>query len=348
MARVKPSSTEQPSLCIFPRLEGLGGPASFRARLAAGLARRGIQVHQDPSDPSCRAVLVIGATRHLVEILRAKRAGLRLVQRLNGMNWVHRRRQTGLKHYLRSEWNNYILAFTRRYLADAVVYQSGFARTWWQTVYGGVRAPGKVIYNGVDLAEFSPQGPAGLPEGRLRLLLVEGRLGGGYEIGLENAVGLALRLQRLVPQPVELVVVGEVPESLRLRCEHEAPGMLRWQGVVPRGDIPTFDRSAHLLFSADLNAACPNAVIEALACGLPVISFATGSLPELVDPSAGRVVPWGSNYWKLQPPDLDGLAQAAAFVLSDLPRFRLGARARAEEAFDVENMVEKYLEVLVV
>jgi glycosyltransferase involved in cell wall biosynthesis len=338
--------TDAVSICILPRLEGLGGPASFRARLSAGLARRGIQTHQNPDDPTCRAVLVIGATRRLGDLLRARRRGVRLVQRLNGMNWIHRIKHTGAYHFLRSEWNNFILSFTRRWLAEAVVYQSSFARDWWQTVHGGVRAPGRIVYNGVDLAEFNPLGPAELSAERTRLLLVEGRLGGGYEIGLENALGLAQRLARTQPRPVELEVVGQVPEALRERCEREGPGLLRWRGVVRREEIPFMDRSADLLFSADLNAACPNSVIEALACGLPVVSFATGSLPELVEGSAGRVVPWGSNYWKLQRPDLDGLAQAASAILAEPQRYRPGARARAEEAFGLEQMVDRYLDVL--
>jgi glycosyltransferase involved in cell wall biosynthesis len=334
------------SICILPRLEGLGGPASFRARLAAGLAKRGIASHQNLDDPTCQAVLVIGGSKRVDELLRARQRGLRLVQRLNGMNWLHKRRNTGMKHYLKSEWNNFILASIRRWLADRVVYQSGFARTWWQSVYGAVKAPGRVIFNGVDLEEFSPQQTNLRPAGRERILLVEGRLGGGYEIGLENAVGLAQRLALLRPNPVELMVVGDVPDPLRARCERAAPGMVRWQGVVKRDEIAAIDRSAHLLFSADLNAACPNSVVEALACGLPVVAFATGSLSELVTDEAGCVVPWGSNYWKLEPPDLDGLSSSAAGMLSDLERFQNGARARALQAFGLETMVDLYLEAL--
>lgn len=340
------SVSKHSSICILPRLEGLGGPASFRARLAAGLARRGIRTHQNPNDPTCQAVLVIGGTKRVDELFRARQKGLRLVQRLNGMNWLHKRKNTGLKHYLRSEWNNFILAFIRRQLAEKVVYQSGFARTWWQTVYGGVKAPGRVIFNGVDLEEFHPQGPGRRPSDRERILLVEGRLGGGYEIGLENAVGLVQRLSLLRPNPVELMVVGEVPNSLRERCERAAPSLVCWQGVVKRDEIASIDRSAHLFFSADLNAACPNSVVEALACGLPVVAFATGSLPELVAGDAGRVVPWGSNYWKLEPPDLDGLVSGAAGILASLERFQTGARARAVEAFGLETMVDQYLEAL--
>jgi len=105
-------------------------------------------------------------------------------------------------------------------------------------------------------------------------------------------------------------------------------------------------RSGHLLYSADLNAACPNSVIEAMACGLPVVAFQTGALPEMVKGGAGRLVPYGGDPWKLEPPDLSALAEAGAQVLSDQPSYRKAARRRAEEAFDLEHMVDQYLHVL--
>jgi glycosyltransferase involved in cell wall biosynthesis len=336
----------QETVCILPRLEGLGGPASFRARLVSGLARRGIRAHQDPTDPTCRALLLIGGTSRVHELVAARRSGLRIVQRLNGMNWIHRRRATGLRHFLKSEYNNFILASIRRWLAERIVYQSGFARNWWQTVYGGVRAPARVIYNGVDLTQFHPAGPGERPADRDRVLLVEGHLGGGNEMGLENAVALVEQMDARGSRPIELAVAGDVPEALRLRLEDRAPGLVRWLGVLKREAISTADRSAHLLFSADLNAACPNSVVEALACGLPVVAFATGSLPEMVQGNAGRVVPWGANYWKLEPPDIPALAEAALGILADMDRFRQGARERAEEAFDLEEMVDRYIEAL--
>ena len=87
-------------------------------------------------------------------------------------------------------------------------------------------------------------------------------------------------------------------------------------------------------------------MIEALACGLPVVGFATGALPELVVGEAGCLVPYGSDPWKLDPPDIPALAQAAAQVLQEQNRFRKAARAHAEQALGLDTMVEKYLEVL--
>jgi glycosyltransferase involved in cell wall biosynthesis len=129
-----------------------------------------------------------------------------------------------------------------------------------------------------------------------------------------------------------------------MECTSEVS--LRWEGEVPPDRIPEIDRSAHLLYSADLNTACPNSVIEALACGLPVVAFETGALPELVKQDAGRLSPYGGDPWKLDPPDMDGLTQAALEVLNDQPRFRAGARMQAEACLGLERMVEGYLTAL--
>jgi glycosyltransferase involved in cell wall biosynthesis len=341
--------TEFKTLCILPKIEGLGGPASFQARLAAGLRARGVDVHHNPHRRDTDVILLIGGISRLDLLWAAKRRGVRIVQRLNGMNWIHKKKKVPLQLYLKAEWNNWVLSTIRKQIADQIVYQSQFARSWWQTTYGKSGKPDTVIFNGVDLQVFTPDGDHERPEDHARLLLVEGRLGGGAEAGLENGVALARQLSAEWTTPVELMVVGQVPPALRQQVERQSPDVwINWAGVAKRTDVPRIDRSAHVLFSADLNAACPNSVIEALACGLPVVSYATGSLPELITEEAGQVVPYGSNYWNLEAPQVGALASAARSILSDQECFRRGARARAEESFGVEQMVEEYSKVLVI
>jgi glycosyltransferase involved in cell wall biosynthesis len=71
-----------------------------------------------------------------------------------------------------------------------------------------------------------------------------------------------------------------------------------------------------------------------------------GSLPELVTAEAGAVTFYGGDPWKVDAPNISALAAAAKQILADLPRYQAGARARAESAFGLDAMVDKYLEVL--
>ena len=331
-------------ICIIPRASNVGGVTSFQAKLATGLEKYGHQACFTLAETPYQAVLLTGGVRALPGLLRARRGGARIVQRLDGINWLHRRLPTGVRHYLRAEYGNRLLALLRARFVTRIVYQSEFVRAWWRKSFGPESVPTSVIHNGVDLSVFSPDGPHERPAGHFRLLLVEGSLQGGYESGLETALELAGRLAE--SRPVELQVVGRISPEQQSLLQKKSRLPIQWAGLVPHEQIPQIDRSAHLLFSADLNAACPNSVIEALACGLPVAAFATGALPELVTGDSGRLVPYGGDPWNLDRPDMPALAQAATEIVEDQPRFRLAARQRAEEAFGLDRMVERYLDVL--
>jgi glycosyltransferase involved in cell wall biosynthesis len=333
-------------ICLIPNVYGVGGLVTFQAKLAAGLERRGIQVCHDLGGTSYDAVLVTGGTRNLAGLWRARRKGLRIVQRLDGINWIHRRRGAGWRHFLRAEYGNQVLALIRQQFATHIVYQSAFVRDWWQDWFGPPRHPFVIIHNGVDLSVYTPDGLQARPADRFRMLVVEGSLAGSLTTGLDLAVELAGHLAGLCRLPLELQVVGRVDAHKQAGYQQQGPVPVEFTGIVPRERIPELDRSAHLLFSAEINAPCPNSVIEALACGLPVAAFQTGALPELVTGDAGRLVPYGGDPWKLDPPDLAALASAAAEILADPERFRRAARLRAEEAFGLDRMVERYLDVL--
>ncbi len=332
-----------PRICIVPRVVGSGGMASFRMKFEDGLRQRGIEVTHQP-DTVADALLVIGGTWRLLPLLRARRRGVRVVQRLDGINWVQRVRWSGLRYTVRAEYGNALLALIRARLADRVVYQSEFIRRWWQDWYGEAEAPGQVILNGVDLRVFSPHSESALRPDRCRLLVVEGSLAGGLDTGLKAAVQLAEHLTQSFP--IQLTVAGQVDERARSRLARTSQVPVEFLGVVPRDQIPGLLRASDLLFSAEINPPCPNAVIEALACGLPVVGFDTGSLKELVVGNAGRLVPYGGDPWKLIPPDVPALAIASSEILHKPDRFRKAARLQAKKRLGLDMMVEAYLQAL--
>lgn len=332
-------------VCLIPNVSGVGGMVSFRAKLTNGLIERGIQVTNSLKDTPYDVILVIGGTRDLPGLWRAKQHGVRVIQRLDGMNWIHRKTRTGWQHYLRAEYGNMILSFIRSHLADEVVYQSAFSQRWWQRVYGEIHKPTHVVLNGVDLSQYSPHGKGDRPTGVVRILLVEGTIGGGYEMGLRTALQLGEKLYNESDFALEIMVIGRVSEHLQKAWQHPPGVRVKFMGQVAAEMIPEIDRSAHVLYAADLNPACPNSVIEALACGLPVAGFDTGALPEIVTNQSGELVPYGGNPWELEPPDMDGLARGVSMIINDQANYRKAARMRAEEAFGLDRMVEGYLNV---
>jgi glycosyltransferase involved in cell wall biosynthesis len=330
-------------ICIVPRVEGLAGVASFRIKFEEGLRLRGLNITYDLSQQA-DAVLVLAGTRNLLPLWRARRRGTRIVQRLDGINWVHRVRWTGLRYVIRAVYGNALLSFIRNRLAGRVIYQSQFIKHWWEDWYRPARVPSSIILNGVDLNRYTPNGLHERPSQHYRLLIVEGSLVGGLDSGLFDAADLATTLSKKFK--IELMIVGRVDRRAKNKLKEQNAFRIQFMGAIPREQIPWLMRSSHLLFSAEVNPPCPNSVIEALACGLPVIGFDTGSLAEIVQRDAGRIVPYGGNPWKLDPPDIPALADAATEVLEDQPHFRKLAREQAESKLGLDKMVDEYLKVL--
>jgi glycosyltransferase involved in cell wall biosynthesis len=334
-------NTMMSRICIVPHVEGSGGMASFRLKFEQGIKSRGIEVTHDLSEKS-DVVLVIAGTRNLWALKQARRRGVRIVQRLDGINWVQRVRWTGPRYHIRAEYGNAMLVLIRNRFADRVIYQSQFIRGWWNDWYGAAQVPSTVILNGVDLKQYSPEGPHERPTDRYRLLLLEGSLAGGLNAGLFHGVALAEKL--VEKHTVEVVVAGKVDEATQVKIKSKVN--VKFLGVIPREEIPQLARSSHLMYCAEVNPPCPNSVIEALACGLPVAGFDSGALKELVGEDGGCVVPYGANPWKLETPHIAALAESAWEVLSKQEPFRAAARKRAESVLGLDSMVDSYLKVL--
>ena len=328
-------------ICIYPRVESMGGVGSFRLKFAEGLKSRGIEVSYNLDDPHVDIILLLAGTRNLLGLYRARKRGVPITQRLDGINWIQRVRWTGFRYHLRAEYGNAALAFIRRFLADKIVYQSEFTHQWWEDWYGKTRVPHTVIHNAVDLDIYSPERAKALTTKKYRILLVEGSLAGGLDSGLRWAVELAENLTNLLP--IELLVVGRVDAKRKAEILSNTKAEVKFLGIVPREDIPEIDRSAHLYFSAEVNPPCPNAVIEALACGLPVLGFDTGSLSELVPSIGGKTVPYGGDVWKLEEPNISALTESALEIIRNLEKYQKGARQHAEKNLGLDQMVEKYL-----
>jgi glycosyltransferase involved in cell wall biosynthesis len=128
---------------------------------------------------------------------------------------------------------------------------------------------------------------------------------------------------------------GDYAAELRVRANGSP---VEWMGEV--GDPQPFLRELDLFALIAEPAGCPNASLEAMAAGLPVVATGVGGMAEqIVEGVTGHVVPAG---------DTDALADALVRLAHDAAaRARLGqaGRERVRTDFSLEAMVASYRRV---
>ena len=140
--------------------------------------------------------------------------------------------------------------------------------------------PVKVIPNGIDLERFVPQ------ERKMRdkkLLLGVANVWDRRK-GLEYFKKLA---EMLDPEKYEIAVVGVSKKQIK-----ELPaGMTGIEHTQNVEELMQLYSEASVFVNPTLEDNFPTTNLEALACGTPVVTFATGGSVESVDESCGRIVP---------------------------------------------------------
>ena len=107
----------------------------------------------------------------------------------------------------------------------------------------------------------------------------------------------------------------------------------------------TLFQSAHVLLHPKYHDPCPTIVIEALACGLPVIGSRSGGLPELVGEDGGELIDVPLSWDASSAPDPARMADAVVRILNGWPAHHVAARVRAECLFDANRWVAEHRRV---
>ncbi len=195
----------------------------------------------------------------------------------------------------------------------------------------------EIIPNGVDLQSFQPGLRSTEGEGKVRLLFV-GRL-----VRQKGLIYLLQGLARLDPatlRHVEVELAGSGPEGPRLRslvAELGLQGVVRFAEWVPRGEIASHYQRADAFVFPSLDEGMPNAMLEAMACGLPILATDIRGNNELVQPGVNGIL--------VPPADPEALAGAIHRIVAD-PSLRrdMGEQSRLLAArHDWSKVAERYL-----
>jgi glycosyltransferase involved in cell wall biosynthesis len=148
---------------------------------------------------------------------------------------------------------------------------------------------------------------------------------------------------------LEMLIVGHMDDiSHRLLQDFSEQAPRAAERIIIVGPVSN-EEMAHHMRQADVLVHprqgdwCPNIVIEAMACGLPVVCASWGGTAELVG-DGGIVVPTGQ--WTYDDDFISGMAAGTAKVLENLESAQQAARTHAESKFNIQKVVQKYLAAL--
>ncbi len=203
--------------------------------------------------------------------------------------------------------------YTRKVLeqADFLVTVSEDLRRKALTM-GARSETSRSVVNGCDLSIFLVRDRA---EARRQLnldpdaeiVLYVGRM--DLRKGLLELVEASAKLRTTRPK-LQVYMVGEGPDRPQIAQAIESAGATGYVHTLPPcqpDDVAVWMAAADLVTLPSYMEGCPNVVLEALACGRPVVATRVGGIPEIMSDSCGRLIP---------PLDADALTQALGAVLS--------------------------------
>lgn len=272
----------------------------------------------------------------------ARRAGARLVLNQNGVAYPG---------WYGSGWQNANTAMRQLLVqADHIFYQSRFCKDNADRYLGEARCPSDILHNPVDTRVFVPA-PTNPAPGRFVILLA-GSHGSFYRV--QAAVDTLAELLPRLPES-RLLIAGRcawradaATAESELRAYAEKCGVaaqMELTGPYPQTAAVGLMQRAQVLLHTKYNDPCPRLVVEAMACGLPIVYSATGGMPELVSPDAGIGVPGPLDYEQDHPPSPIALAEALYTVALQQAAFSTAARRHAVTHLDVQPWLRRHAEI---
>ena len=221
------------------------------------------------SQPTSSDVIFFPVQYDINIVRNVKEAGGIVVQRLDGVFHAkkHGNQYEELNRPMREIYSHY---------ADFVVFQSQYSRQQCYEMFGKREEPtDTIIPNGVNKAVFFPEKRA-LPEALQKVSFIT--TGGFRNKDMLEPIIRALD-QLTGTLDFELVVVGPVHHDSvwpYLKKEY-----VRYEGRQDSPKLAELLRKADIFLYSIANPACPNSVIEAISCGVPVVGFDSGAMREL-------------------------------------------------------------------
>lgn len=250
-----------------PYVGAIGGPSTFMSHLKRFLDERGFDGYTN-DHKGIKAIFF--PISYDIELLKKfKKKGIMIIQRLDGVYYPSKHGDAYLSL-------NKDMKEIHNTLADIVIYQSEYSKSQCETMFGRLEAAeSHIILNGADKKVFYPASEVKKELNEVRLVTT----GNFRNADMIEPVVKALDLLKQELR-FKLLAIGPVSNA---KIEHffDRPYLERKE-TMDKGNIADEIRKADIFIYSHLNPPCPNSVIEAISCGVPVVGFKSGAMEELL------------------------------------------------------------------
>ena len=225
--------------------------------------------------------------------------------------------------------------------ASYVFWQSEFCRRAADHFLGHRSGPGEILYNAVDTRHFSP-----FKNRQIRpfTFLITGKIESHQYYRIESTF-CALSLARSQGFDLRLIVAGYLENPQKghaLATQHGVINSVTFIGPYTQQEAPFIYNMADAYVTMTYMDNCPNTVLEAMSCGLPVLYSASGGVPELVGPDCGIGISVPESWTDVHVPPSAAIAQAMIALMKYSASYSLAARTRALEYFDIHKWINRH------
>jgi len=236
-----------------------GGGHQFLRALERELAGRGLDIEHNRLSGSTPACLFNSFNFDFTRLRRFSRPGCRMVHRVDGPIGVYRGFDDGTDGRI---------AELNRELADATVFQSRFSLERHVELGFELRDP-VLVSNAVDPSIFHPPEHREPLDGR-KVRVIALSWSANPRKGTDTFAWLDRQLDW---NRYELTFVGQTDQRFE---------RIRTRGPVDSEEVAELLENSDVYLAASRDDPCSNALLEALACGLPAVFLESGGHPELV------------------------------------------------------------------
>ena len=273
------------------------------------------------------------------------------------LDWLRLRRiplvlnQNGVYYagWYGGDWKNMnrimALAYHR---ADHVFWQSDFCRRAANHFLGKREGPGEILFNAIDTrGHFRP---ANVRQDRPFTFLLTGRIDSHMAYRVESTI-TGLRAARFAGLDSRLLIAGCIDPSTIVKIQQlirrlDLSTHVDFSGPYTQNNAPAIYQSADAYVITKYLDPCPNTVLEAMACGLPVLYSASGGVPELVGPKAGLGLYVPENWENtIHIPSSEAVGEGMVKIAHGALEMGISARQRAENEFEITSWIERHREI---